>query len=823
MADSVLNIIKITGILNRYAWQNHELTPEELFQLLAGRRRVIEANRDRIAEMDDHIKALASRPEKEKKEGDPTEDTYKKIRESEDSLILQKYSEAWRFPVSVSDILGLMKQELGEDITKETVANGLDSLAYSPALATQEYRIKAVSATALKTWGVVEEQVARETAQGWADMLNAVLAAIKSLREKAIKSLREKAESELGAETEEAAYLQKVAKFVTRWDAELAAVQTALKGKTGKAVQKPGKSDKTLLPSNVDSVVKLNAYLDQITENEIRREETKRALSKLRNKGEISDEVSSAFDTLLSDTLSYAQELENQHFQDRIKTFKVLNDAAFAYYLDQKFLKNKSLYRKNDALNEAVRAGFAGEDKMTGTVIKQLYTFNFVKNLLHIARDNGIDLSECFLPAETPDRKAFKEILQQAPQPETEEEIKNFANETIEEFKKHLQEILPDVVEIAQTFAEKSAWVHVCFLLQKLLTAWMKCMYRAHYYAFYGPEMDLQKKQYLYYLIRGSELLEDKDRLLLLQAVETGIPDQRVKQRIQYFLQKDLSITVQEKVGVRYSNQMQDENMKRTEQGGDLSEINEKVWTAIKNKHKLLFEYCYINADGELETKMIKPKYSKKPPRPKKYEAFPFGVVYQDGYFYVLAFFDSGNTAKVMPYTFRMDLMQNVEIKEYSGRRRQINEIVSFEKETVFDEQKYKKKHPHMYGDEKKNRKERDGGILTGDEGDDGTIIFRVHKDYVRYFTYAFGENCKILKAEEGRASEVQNVRIQLDTSLGEAKIFALQYLPYCKVLSPGDLVKELKECFRGVAKEYGINLEENKSKTVTKEPTQMI
>lgn len=811
MADSVLNIIKITGVLNQYAWQNHELTPEELFQLLAGRRRVIEANRGIIAEMDVYIKALASRPEEEKMDGDPTGAVYKKIRESESALILKKYSEAWRFPVSVNDITGLMKQELGEDITKETVANGLDSLAYSPALATQEYRIKAVSATALKTWGVAEEHVAQETAQGWADMLNVVLASI--------KLLREKAGSESGAEKEEAAYLQKVAKFVTRWDAELAAVQTTLKGKTGKAVQKPGKADKSLLPSNVDSVVKLNAYLDQITENEIRREETKRALGKLRNKGEISDEVSSAFDTLLSDTLSYAQELENQHFQDRIKTFKVLNDAAFAYYLDQKFLKNKSLYRKNDALNEAVRAGFAGEDKMTGTVSKQLYTFAFVQKLLHIARDNGIDLSECFLPAVTPDGKAFKEILQQAPQPKTEEEIEKFAKETTAEFKKHLQEILPDVVEIAQTFAEKNAWVHVCFLLQKLLTAWLKCMYRAHYFAFYGPEMDLQKKQYLYYLIRGSELLADKDRLLLLQAVETGIPDQRVKQRIQYFLQKDLSITVQEKVGVSYSNQMQDENMKRTEQGGDLSEINEKVRTAIKNKHKLLFEYCYINADGELETKMIKPKYGKTL-RPKKYEVFPFGVVYQAGYFYVLAFFDSDKTAKVIPYTFRMDLMQNVEIKEYLGPRRQINEIVSFEKETVFDEQKYKKKHPHMYGDEKKNKKELDGGILTGD---DGTIIFRVHKDYVRYFMYAFGENCKILKTEEGRTSEAQNVIIKLDTSLGEAKIFALQYLPYCKVLSPGDLVKELKECFRGVAKEYGINLEENKSKTVTKEPTQTI
>lgn len=812
MADSVLNIIKITGILNQYAWQNHELTPEELFQLLAGRRRVIEANRDRIAEIDGHIKSLVSRPEEEKKKGDPTEDAYKKIRESEDSLVLQKYSDAWRFPVSVSDILGLMKQELGEDITKETVANGLDSLAYSPALATQEYRIKAVSATALKTWGVAEEHVAEETAQGWADMLNTVLAAI--------KPLREKAESEPGTATAEVAYLQEVAKFVTRWDTELAAVQTALKGKTGKAVQKPGKADKTLLPINVDSVVKLNAYLDQITENEIRREETKRELGKLRNKGEISDEVSSAFDTLLTDTLSYAQELENQHFQDRIKTFKVLNDAAFSYYLDQKFLKNKSLYRKNDALNEAVRAGFAGEDKMTGTVSKQLYTFAFVQKLLHIARDNGINLSECFLPTVTPDGKDFKEILQQAPQPKTEEEIEKFAEATIVEFKKHLQEILPDVVEIAQTFAEKNAWVHVCFLLQKLLTAWLKCMYRVHYFAFYGPEMDLQKKQYLYYLIRGSELLADKDRLLLLQAVETGIPDQRVKQRIQYFLQKDLSITVQEKVGVNYSDQMQDENKKRTEQGGDLSEINEKIKTAIKNKHKLLFEYCYINADGELETKMIKPKYGKTL-RPKKYEAFPFGVVYQAGYFYVLAFFDNGKTEKVIPYTFRMDLMQNVEIKEYLGRRRRINEIVSFEKETVFDEQKYKKKHPHMYGDEKKNKKERDSGIVT--DGDDGTIVFRVHKDYIRYFIYAFGEHCKILEAEEERAREAQDIKIQLDTTLGEAKIFALQYLPYCKVLSPGDLVKELKECFRGVAKKYGINIEENKSKTVAKEPTQTI
>ena len=95
---------------------------------------MIEANRGIIAEMDVYIKALASRPEEEKMDGDPTGAVYKKIRESESALILKKYSEAWRFPVSVNDITGLMKQELGEDITKETVANGLDSLAYSPAL-----------------------------------------------------------------------------------------------------------------------------------------------------------------------------------------------------------------------------------------------------------------------------------------------------------------------------------------------------------------------------------------------------------------------------------------------------------------------------------------------------------------------------------------------------------------------------------------------------------------------------------------------------------------------------------------------------------------
>ena len=53
------------------------------------------------------------------------------------------------------------------------------------------------------------------------------------------------------------------------------------------------------------------------------------------------------------------------------------------------------------------------------------------------------------------------------------------------------------------------------------------------------------------------------------------------------------------------------------------------------------------------------------------------------------------------------------------------------------------------------------------------------------------------------------NVVIELNTSLGEAKIFALQYAPYCKVLSPGELVREVKESFRKVAKMYGLDREE--------------
>ena len=832
MADTILNIIKITGILNQYAWQNHELSPEELFQLLAGRRRVIEANRDRIAEIDGYIKDLASRPEEEKKSGDVTEEAYQKIHKSEETLVLEKYSEAWRFPVAVNDILGLMQHKLGDSVTKDTVVSALDSLAYSPAQDTQEYRLKVVNATALKTWGVAEENVAWENAQGWAAILDDVLDDVLDKIER-LGATDATLKEDVKAKD---SYLQEIKKFKEFWNAEKTAV-TVPKGKIKKLNKKKKETDnktgstpndssdstnkesdmavQSKWPYRVDSVVKLNSFLEEITKNEIQREEIKREIRKLRNTGMVTQRAADEFDRLLSDTLSYAQELENQHLQDRIKTFKVLNDAAYSYYLDQKFLKDKSRYRKNDVLNEAVRAGFAGEDAMSESDKKQLYTFSFVQNLLHVAQENGIDLAECFLPAKTPDGKDFKEILKKVPQPKTEEDIEAFAKKTSSEFQKHLQEIKTDVIESVQVLAEEGAWPHVCLLLRKLLTSWLKCMYRARYFAFYVPEMDLQKKQYLYYLIRGSELLSDKDRLLLLQAVETGIPDQRVKQRIQYFLQKDLSITVQEKLGTDYGSQMQDDNKKRTEQGGDLSEINEKIRMAIKDKHKLLFEYCYVNEDGELETKKVKPKYGKKL-RTKIYEAFPFGIVYQAGYFYMLAFFDSGKTKKVIPYTFRMDLMQNVEIKEYSGRRRQINEIVSFEKETVFDEEKYKKKHPHMYGDEKKNNKERDGGIETGD---DGTIIFRVHKDYVRYFTYAFGEHCKKLETEGGNANENQEVKIQLDTTLGEAKIFALQYAPYCKVLSPGDLVRDLKKCVLGVAKKYGAALDADKNKQIDNEP----
>ena len=168
MADTTSNTIKITGILNKYAWQNHELLPEELFQLLVDRKAVNDANLDRKNRI---INCL---PEDKRLQ-------YKKDLED---FIFNKFTDAWHFPVTAGDISAIARQELEETITDETINNTLRKVMFSNALKTQEYRIQPVNAGALKEWAKEEQNVATKIAARWASILKDCLRSVKAYVDK---------------------------------------------------------------------------------------------------------------------------------------------------------------------------------------------------------------------------------------------------------------------------------------------------------------------------------------------------------------------------------------------------------------------------------------------------------------------------------------------------------------------------------------------------------------------------------------------------------------------------------------------------------------
>lgn len=733
MADTTSNIIKITGILNKYAWQNHELLPEELFQLLADRKNVNDANRERINEI---IKLM----------GEDAKPQRKKYLES---FILNKFTDVWHFPVTAGDISAIAEQEMKDIITDETINETLRKALFNNTTKTQEYHIQAVNGNALKRWGEMEQRIAGEIATGWAAIIKKCLWAVKAYIDNETYS-------------------------------KLKNIVSSQKLKEAK------------------SAVEVNDFLRNITDNEIQRNKLKREIRELLKNGKANEITDKTLDGLLADTFSYVDILREEHLQERRQAFKDQNRIEHEEFLDAWFLRNKNIYREKGIKKNELRAGFAGEKSMEKSDRDKLYTPEFIRRLLQVARDNDIDITDSYLPKFTPDNEDFAKILKNGVALDR-DYIIECGERNLDDFMRHLNEIAPEIKDAAEVFAKEKSMAFLFLLFRKLKTLWLQCSYRTGYYGFYRSKLGVNsKEQYFYYLVRGSEL-SDKDRILLLNALETGIPDSKVRRRIQSFIGKDLSLP-RKNEEPDYCNQMLQEQKKEAE--NDLSNLLNQIDLAIRGKDKLKFEYGYIDLDGNKVTKQRMNQHGEF--KNKVYSVFPFGMVYQSGYFYMLAFFENDDQdLQLLPYTFRIDLMDNVQTKEFRGTRWNIKQIKSFENWERFDPVRYAKKHPHMYGEEKKENAE-------GNEKDSAKIRFRVKEKYVRYFQSAFGEdNCIVISATEKEMTVQTNVVIELNTSLGEAKIFALQYAPYCKVLSPGDLVREVKESFRKVAKMYGLDREE--------------
>lgn len=99
-----------------------------------------------------------------------------------------------------------------------------------------------------------------------------------------------------------------------------------------------------------------------------------------------------------------------------------------------------------------------------------------------------------------------------------------------------------------------------------------------------------------------------------------------------------------------------------------------------KNYIEVEFNFCFYNYNKELET--IKDTNN----NPKKYVMIPMGILFQNGYLYMVSFAENGKN-----YNFRIDLVKNLKELDTLSVARNLPEI---------DNLDYNKNHLYMYSSE---------------------------------------------------------------------------------------------------------------------------
>ena len=192
---------------------------------------------------------------------------------------------------------------------------------------------------------------------------------------------------------------------------------------------------------------------------------------------------------------------------------------------------------------------------------------------------------------------------------------------------------------------------------------------------------------------------------------------------------------------------------------------------AISKNKMISFNYCSYNIDGSLvERKNDKGEI-------KLYKASPFNMIASNGRYYLVCIFENHeNFANI-----RVDRIKNISIVDDFDNDDYIDYNDNLNIYSKIDLNKYIDEHPYMIN------------------GENHLIEFKFPKYLINDVYDWFGDNVTMIESEDNN----EEVLAKTITNLSNMKIWAMQYGDHVTVLSPKELVEELKISINNMKEKY--------------------
>ena len=187
---------------------------------------------------------------------------------------------------------------------------------------------------------------------------------------------------------------------------------------------------------------------------------------------------------------------------------------------------------------------------------------------------------------------------------------------------------------------------------------------------------------------------------------------------------------------------------------------------AIISGKKVSFQYCNHGSDKRLNPQLDADG------KPRIYTVSPYQMVFRDGYYYLICGCEDSNDV----VNYRIGRIRGLEILEESVRS--YNQISS-DKNRPFNLRKYVDEHIYMYS------------------GPSVVAAFRIPNEMIGDVIDTFGENVDMTRAGENES--IVRAEVNREAMIRFAKTFA----PTVRVMSPADLVEDVKTALQEALKAY--------------------
>lgn len=192
----------------------------------------------------------------------------------------------------------------------------------------------------------------------------------------------------------------------------------------------------------------------------------------------------------------------------------------------------------------------------------------------------------------------------------------------------------------------------------------------------------------------------------------------------------------------------------------------EEIVKAIDKGHKISFKYQKPDVDKKMH-------FREKDGKPIEYILNPYQILANHGRYYLIGNIDKYDNIS----TWRIARMKDVEKVE--SQRKPLGKVSGFETARSFDAAQYMKEHIYMFG------------------GKSVDVVFEADRTIIDQILDWFDGNVTFYKVTD------KTVQAKVHVNYTAIKFWALQYLPFVKVLAPTELVEEIRETVLEGAEKY--------------------